>query len=421
MSTIALAGITNGRQLELQKVPFLSMNLPAFPKHLEIEKPDVGTRTARAFDRLRGQLVAVKWGTTRMQAQGLAREWKYLHRLSPRFVPPPIEFSRPGEREAFLTATWLDGKPLDAFLRDADAQSQAAAVLDALAGLDHLHGAGLCHRDVRTRNLLIVSGAAGPRARWLDFDHAVAEGMLEAATSYVGGRGMGEDRGNDAFPSQDDVRQFCVALAHTLEGVAENPAVKVLKAFAARAQSVFYLDEMPHGRAAWTILREMLLEAKLAVPTDCSALGVSRFVPRKDVEREWRARIGSEAGRGGVLLVHGAAGIGKRAFLASAAADLAADGAHVVNLLGYAKPSFESLDVSGGDGKRRILLLDSDSQTDGDPVRGILAAGWQVIVAQDSDNPSTVKAWQKAGATVNSWAFPSFGARDWYRWIAASV
>lgn len=397
------------------------MTLPAFPKHLEVEIPDVGTRTARAFDRLRGLPVALKWATTRMQANGLVREWKYLHRLSDRFVPPPVEFSRPSEREAYLTAAWIDGQPLDSFLRGADAVSQVAAVLDALAGLDHLHGAGLCHRDVRTRNLLIVESPNGPRARWLDLEHAVTEGMLEAGTSYVGGRPMGEDRGNDAFPSQDDVRSFCMVLGKVLEEVPDNPAVAVLREFAHRADSVFYLDEMPHARAAWTILREMVLEAGLPVHADCSALGVARWVPRVEVERAWRLLVGPEAGGAMVLLVHGPGGVGKRTFLAREVGELAAGGAHVVNLIGKGELDLTKLDLEAGAGRRRVVLLEADLKIGDDLRRSLIAAGWQVVVVGDSELELPAEVWIAAGASVNSWTFPNFGARDWYRWIAASV
>lgn len=398
------------------------MTPPAFPKHLRVERADVGTRTARAFDQLRGLPVALKWATSRMQAQGLAREWRYLLRLSDRFVPAPVEFSRSGEREAYLTAAWVDAVPFDAFLRGATAEDQVAVVLDALAGLDHLHSAGLCHRDIRSRNALVVKGPAGPRVRWLDLEHAVTEGMLEAGVSYVAGRPAGEDRGSAAFNPQDDVRTFCELLGQILESAADHDAVRVLREFAARAGSVFYLDEMPHARAAWTILREAVTEAGLSVSPDCSALGVARWVPRSDAMRAWQALVGTvEQSAGAVLVVHGPPGLGKRTFLAHAAGELAAEGAHVANLLHVAEPNLQMLDAGAAAERKRVALLDTGSNVHDELRRKLIGAGWLIVVADDSERAAGAESWRAAGAPVSVWTFPAFGARDWYRWIAASV
>jgi hypothetical protein len=217
------------------------------------------------------------------------------------------------------------------------------------------------------------------------------------------------------------VRSFCVLLAKLLKDVPDNPAVRVLRAFADRAESVFYLDEMPHARAAWTILREMLIEAKLPVPVDCTSLGVTRWVNRPAVEQEWRSLIEPRDGAASVLLVHGPAGVGKRTFLEYVAAELAAEGAHVVNLLGADRPDLKWLDLNAAAEKRRFVLLEAACPMIVELRRSLLAANWQVVVAEDSEREPGADAWRATGAAVRAWRIPPFGARDWYRWIATSV
>jgi len=397
------------------------MSAPAVPKHLRIDQPDVGARTTRAFDLLRGRPVALKRADKRLQAAGLRREWLFLSRLSGRFVPEPVEFVRVDEWQAYLTSGWVEGLPLDRFVQQADAAGQAAAVLDALTGLDHLHGAGICHRDIRARNLLIVPGPGGPRARWLDLEHSVTEGSLEAAATYVAGRPPGEDRGSDAFNPQDDVESFCALLGKVLEPLPDGPAAPVLREFARRAGSVFHLDEMPHARAAWTILREMLEEARLPVPPDCSPLGVARWVPRAEVQRTWDA-LANAAGQGTrAVLVHGATGVGKRRFLSHAAADLAADGAAVVNLLGVAHPDARYLAADASAGARRVLLLEAGVEMRTELKQFVISTPTLIVVAGDSEGELEAAPWQAIGADVVHWRFQGMSARDWYRWIAASV
>jgi len=72
-------------------------------------------------------------------------------------------------------------------------------VADALAGLDHLHRAGLCHRDIRARNLLVKAGSAGPQAIWLDLEHAVTAQSFDSGAFYVAGKPPGADRGGEVF------------------------------------------------------------------------------------------------------------------------------------------------------------------------------------------------------------------------------
>jgi len=122
-----------------------------------------------------------------------------------------------------------------------------------------------------------------------------------------------------------------------------------------------------------------------------------------------------------VLLVHGPAGVGKRSFLAHAGGELAAGGAHVVNLLGVAEPDLQMLDVNAAAGPRRVLLTEAGCRMDDDLSRRLIGGRWLVVVAGETEREVSADAWRAAGAQVNTWSFPAFGARDWYRWIAASV
>lgn len=409
--------------------------IPPFsiPDHLQVVEPATGGRTLRARDLLRDRSVALKWAPTRLQVQGLRREWTYLASLSSRFVPEPLELVLVDERAAFMTVGWIEGQPIDRFLSSAEAADQVAGVMDALAGLDHLHRAGLCHRDIRIRNLLITRGASGPEARWLDLEHSVTDGSLDSGSSYVAGRPPGSDHGGDVFNTQHDIESFCALLNEVLEQVDDGAAVRVLKAFAQRGANVFYLDEMPHARAAWTILREMFEEAGLRVPTHVSLLGNPGFVTHSAAARQWRTLMAEweKANDGRIVFVHGAPGIGKRRFLTHAAANLAADGACVTNLLGATRPDLSRLFVrplqfSRGlapGTTRHIVLVEAGAVSDEIIANQLAqtASPLLIVVAGESRQLSVFEKSRTAGATCVEWQFESFSARDWYRWIRASA
>jgi hypothetical protein len=197
--------------------------------------------------------------------------------------------------------------------------------------------------------------------------------------------------------------------------------VRVLREFAGRAKSVFYLDEMPHARAAWTICRELLLEAKLPVPVECTALGVARWVPPTGAARTWESLVGQGGERPRAVLVYGPAGVGKRRFLSHAAAELAASGARVVDLLGVKEPDLRHLEWDAADGSRRVALIESTRALDERLRQQLSMPATLVVVASDSDRALAAEPWRALGFEPVHWAFEGFGARDWYRWIAASV
>jgi hypothetical protein len=393
------------------------------PNHLRVVVQDAQARTVCAQDLLRNRKVALKWATTRSQVQGLRREWTLLGDLSDRYAAQPIDLVVGNEASALMTSDWIEGEPFDRFLAQATATDQATAVMDALAGLDHLHGAGICHRDIRASNLMVIAGPEGPGCRWLDFEHATRGPSLDLGASST-------DGGQSYLP-QHDVRSFCQLLQYLLPAIPQAAATQVLKAFAHRADSVFYLDEMPHARAAWTLLKAMIEKARVPIPQGSSLVGNPRYVTNTAALRQWRLIVNDwERSRDiRFVHVHGPAGIGKRRFLTHAARAFAAEGAAVINLLDTANPDWSRLQLpfGGPEGKtgdeRTIILLLASGTPDPANLNRLLAAGPSLLllIVSVDGKPAGIHSHLRSGATVQEWRFEGFSARDWYRWIQASV
>jgi 3-deoxy-D-manno-octulosonic acid kinase len=78
-----------------------------------------------------------------------------------------------GYRALLVTLLVPGTRDAAAWLPDAGAEDRAAMLADAGAQIAAMHGAGVVHRDLNLRNLLVGEPAGEPRVHLLDFDRAV--------------------------------------------------------------------------------------------------------------------------------------------------------------------------------------------------------------------------------------------------------
>jgi len=150
----------------------------------------------RAFDRVEQRLVALKVGDERCggwPGHPLVAEFDAWSRLDHPNVVGAFELCRsrsgPFPRDCpYLVLEHVAGGPIHRVLEPGtldDGELESVAV-QALAGLRHVHAAGLVHRDLKPANLLVEAPGSPPRVKLTDFGLAAARGHSERPGTITG-------------------------------------------------------------------------------------------------------------------------------------------------------------------------------------------------------------------------------------------
>ncbi len=158
-------------------------------------------RVYRAFDRAEQRLVAVKVsssGPAPLAGHPFAAEFESWSRLRHPHIVRAFELRRSGrgplpEGTPYLVLEHVSGPPVHR--RFPPGRLSAAAVetvaRQVLSALDHVHRAGLVHRDLKPGNVLAASGRGGVRLKLTDFGLAAeagaprVPGRLSGSLPYV--------------------------------------------------------------------------------------------------------------------------------------------------------------------------------------------------------------------------------------------
>ncbi len=195
----------------------------------------------RAFDTAMARTVALKVVLTHdsgnpVTAERFRREARAAARLRHPAILNVYEF---GEREGrtYFVMDYIAGKTLDAWI--ADAAPSRDALVSALAqlarALDHAHRAGIVHRDVKPRNVLVD---AGGRPFLMDFgiafaddrssqDRLTATGQLLGTPQFMAPEQL-RDVANDTVGPAADIYALGTVIFEAITGthpfVAHGPA-----------------------------------------------------------------------------------------------------------------------------------------------------------------------------------------------------
>ena len=150
----------------------------------------------RAFDRVEQRIVALKVlrrGETHGPGHPLAAEYEAWTRLRHPNIVEAFELAvaRHGPIDPgtpYLVLEHVEGRPLDhgrEMRRLAPAEIEQVG-LQLLRGLEHVHAAGLVHRDVKPSNVLVASAGGCACYKLTDFGLAVERGSADEAGRVSG-------------------------------------------------------------------------------------------------------------------------------------------------------------------------------------------------------------------------------------------
>lgn len=171
-------------------------------------------RVYAGYDAERGIEVAIKRMRQRDAAAAarMRREARVLQRLHDPHLCPLLDWGEDGD-EVWLVMPRLPGSDLDACLHELDLESRLQVLLQACAGVEAAHAAGLVHRDLKPANIRVDREAAdGPHVWVMDFGiaHSSDETAMTAAGDVLGtpqymspeqaaGHGIAVDRRSDVW------------------------------------------------------------------------------------------------------------------------------------------------------------------------------------------------------------------------------
>jgi len=153
----------------------------------------------KAYDRLMGQMVALKWVrvaadqivyTTQIVSSpsststflSLAHEFRVLASIRHPNIINEYTYGFDKARRPYLTMEYLEGaQPITRYAFGRSTQEKIDLALQMLHALAYLHRRGIIHRDLKPANVLIWQG----QARVLDFGIALAQGDPESPAGTV--------------------------------------------------------------------------------------------------------------------------------------------------------------------------------------------------------------------------------------------
>jgi hypothetical protein len=143
-------------------------------------------RVYRAWDRARGEVVAVKILADRHAHERFAREAEMLASFAHPAIVRFIDAGRTEEGESWLAMEWVEGESLaERLTRGRLSLPSAVALGRVIAGaLAEAHAVSIVHRDIKPENIVLPAGDV-TRAKLLDFGVARLAGP-HAASSATG-------------------------------------------------------------------------------------------------------------------------------------------------------------------------------------------------------------------------------------------
>ena len=131
----------------------------------------------RAHDLVKGGQVALKiWNGAALNDQTRGRFEREALALSTLHHPNIVEVQSFGTvaQLPYVAMEYLDGQPLEAFLKDGQPLAANVAydvITQILQALAYAHGLGVVHRDLKPDNVVLLTGGAQqqPRVKLLDF------------------------------------------------------------------------------------------------------------------------------------------------------------------------------------------------------------------------------------------------------------
>jgi diguanylate cyclase (GGDEF)-like protein len=280
---------------------------------------------------------------------GFRREAALLARVNHPGVPQVFDVGLTGGHP-YLALELIEGQPLSDRLRGAplDEKALVRLAMDVAAALHAAHGAGLVHRDIKPDNIVITGSG---RARLIDFGLAAARpGASGDAVVGTFDYSAPEQTGMIARPVDEraDLYALGVVLYHCATGrlpfrADDAGQLLLLHATAPVPDPRVVRPELPPALAE-LIMRLMAkdpddrvqtardLYAALSGPGSEPLPVAAPLSGREDeqaqLRRRWRQ---ARAGRGGIALLEGPAGVGKTTLADHAARAARGDGALVLS------------------------------------------------------------------------------------------
>ena len=224
----------------------------------------------RGFDTRLGRDVAVKVLSENMASDErfrhrFEREARHVASLNHPNVVVVHDFGVDGDR-LFIVMELVTGKTLQQVLTESaplPAPRVTALALDILAGLDHAHGAGILHRDIKPGNILVTESGIAKLA-----DFGIAKGTEETAGLTDSGNILGtvsyaspEQLAGSSLGPPSDLYSFGCVLYECLAGrppfLADNIAALVSQQQFATPESLRNVAPATPLRLDDTIMRAL--------------------------------------------------------------------------------------------------------------------------------------------------------------------
>jgi serine/threonine-protein kinase len=158
-----------------------------------------------------------------------AREAEAASRLEHRNLVSVVDFGESDRGLLYLAMEYIEGRTLDAILREEGTFSEERAVQitrDLCRGLRHLHARGLVHRDLKLENVIVVHDRDVEVPKIVDFgvawmpvgatkdDRLTREGVVIGTPAFM----SPEQAFGDSIDARSDLFSLGVVLYHLLAG-----------------------------------------------------------------------------------------------------------------------------------------------------------------------------------------------------------